>query len=391
MSEFEKDLKILEEKYADRYTDSFNIFSILHKKHDERRLHSRFIATLLNPNGSHGQGDRFLKEFVSRLDIKDFSFEQIDIYPKEEEKSEWMDIDIFIKSGDKILIIENKIFAGDSNKQIVEGEYQAQLLNYYEKVKKHFSLSDEVALQNVKLIYLTLNGKNPSLVEQLKSLRINLQLIDYIQFIPRWLQVCINDLEPSYLRDSIFQYLQLVKSITNDYGLAMKFRASIVEHMDQAYSVYLGGGNILFEQEFKHVKWHTVHEFWQEVGAALSESFDTTVRLPKDDLITAVTHRCTKRNLVLDFEYGGKTIYISNDSKGFTWGIIYNDAIDDSYLEGLIPMVFEIDGHKVWKAIGGLENVVFFDFTKRPTFDLIDFNLRRSIIIKIVDELKRYL
>lgn len=49
--------------------EKFNIFSTLHKWHDERRLHSRFLATLLQPNGTHGQSSLFLEEFLNILGI----------------------------------------------------------------------------------------------------------------------------------------------------------------------------------------------------------------------------------------------------------------------------------------------------------------------------------
>lgn len=36
--------------------DFFNIFSILKMETDEVKTHSAFLAELLNPKGSHGQG-----------------------------------------------------------------------------------------------------------------------------------------------------------------------------------------------------------------------------------------------------------------------------------------------------------------------------------------------
>ena len=46
--------------------DKFNIFSILRKSSDEVNLHSKFIYELLNPNGSHQQGDIFLNLFIEK-------------------------------------------------------------------------------------------------------------------------------------------------------------------------------------------------------------------------------------------------------------------------------------------------------------------------------------
>ena len=38
----------------------FNVFKVIGVTTNEVRLHSRFLDEMLNPNGSHGQGDIFL-------------------------------------------------------------------------------------------------------------------------------------------------------------------------------------------------------------------------------------------------------------------------------------------------------------------------------------------
>ena len=45
-------------------TKFFNIFSILNVDRDEVHTHSAMLSELLNPKGSHGQGDAFLKLFL---------------------------------------------------------------------------------------------------------------------------------------------------------------------------------------------------------------------------------------------------------------------------------------------------------------------------------------
>ena len=42
----------------------FNVFNILGLWSEEVRLHSSFLAELLNPNGNHGMGDAFLGQFL---------------------------------------------------------------------------------------------------------------------------------------------------------------------------------------------------------------------------------------------------------------------------------------------------------------------------------------
>lgn len=63
-------------KYVERISritgERFNIFNILDVESYEVRLHSRLLAEILNPQGTHGQKDIFLKLFVELLDIKNF-------------------------------------------------------------------------------------------------------------------------------------------------------------------------------------------------------------------------------------------------------------------------------------------------------------------------------
>ena len=44
--------------------ENFNIFNVLGLSSSEVRLHSAFLAELLNPNGDHGLGNKFLKAFI---------------------------------------------------------------------------------------------------------------------------------------------------------------------------------------------------------------------------------------------------------------------------------------------------------------------------------------
>src|SRR5690606_41341365 len=47
--------------------ENFNLFRILGMETAEVKTHSRFLAELLNPKGSHLQGDVFLKLFIDYL------------------------------------------------------------------------------------------------------------------------------------------------------------------------------------------------------------------------------------------------------------------------------------------------------------------------------------
>jgi len=117
--------------------NQFNIFEAVGMVRQEIR-HSRFLAFLLNPNGSHHLRDVFLKTFLKRLfleaDNATVSPIEVDVatLTDTEVRREWKNIDILLVSpGSKIVCaIENKV---DSS------EHSDQLQRYRQIVQKEFS------------------------------------------------------------------------------------------------------------------------------------------------------------------------------------------------------------------------------------------------------------
>ena len=118
--------------------EQFNIFEVLGVQTSEVRLHSAFLSELLNPQGDHGLGDKFLKAFVEEivLNCKDFSFDsnsaqvitELNIGTISEDYKEGGRIDILIQDNNNhVIIIENKIYAGDQ---------PCQLLRYLKNLKQ---------------------------------------------------------------------------------------------------------------------------------------------------------------------------------------------------------------------------------------------------------------
>lgn len=60
----EKYKTALEEKR--KSGDCFNIFSVLNVQRKEVR-HSAFLSALLDPNGEHGLGNKFLSDFIKNI------------------------------------------------------------------------------------------------------------------------------------------------------------------------------------------------------------------------------------------------------------------------------------------------------------------------------------
>jgi len=186
--------------------EDFNIFSVLRKENCEVS-HSRIIAELLNPKGSHSQGVTFLKEFVkvvgdgiSEFDIDDAAVVEVEKYIGDKTDSEGGRIDILIKDRHgRLIIIENKIWAGDQGKQ---------LYRYNQYGKK--------SGEKCEILYLTLNGKDPSDYSLGVDNGIQFTNISYEVHITKWLESCHKETSSfPIIRETITQYLNLVKDLTN--------------------------------------------------------------------------------------------------------------------------------------------------------------------------------
>ena len=190
--------------------ENFNIFSVLNLSTQEVRLHSAFLAELLNPDGDHGLGYKFLEAFLSiiiqrvkpgfEFDIKSAKVsKEFSIGPISEDYTEGGQIDLLIRDDkNHAIVIENKIGANDQKNQ---------LLRYDNYAKKNTTAS-------YVLLYLTKNGDEAS--EYSTCNQVEYQCISYKKDILPWLQSCIGiaALHP-IVRETIRQYITNIKQITN--------------------------------------------------------------------------------------------------------------------------------------------------------------------------------
>ncbi|SMC10060.1 PD-(D/E)XK nuclease family protein [Nitratiruptor tergarcus] len=133
---FEYELYKKVKREIDRYLSTdFNFIDIISP--DENKI-SILLKILLEPNGTHGQGNLFLELFLKQL--KDLSKRDLFYSTKsvviatEKPTDENRRIDIVIEFDDFIVAIENKPWAGEQDEQL-EAYY-----NYLIKSKKDFIL-----------------------------------------------------------------------------------------------------------------------------------------------------------------------------------------------------------------------------------------------------------
>lgn len=242
--------KVLQDERRKR-GELFNIFKVLHLSTDEVRLHSAFIAELLNPKGDHGLGEKFLQAFIDDVISDDeFSFDSqsAEVDPEHyiglitSDGTEGGKIDIFLedKYGHTI-IIENKIYAVDQNNQLLR-YYNFAIQNT--KGRKH---NDEGANKLFCLLYLTLDGKEASSTS-LGQTEFEYECITYRKDILNWLNHCVGiaALHPS-VRETISQYiinLKNILSIMNDNNKQelMKIMAA---NPDATAAIINNGGNYI--------------------------------------------------------------------------------------------------------------------------------------------------
>lgn len=185
---------------------SFNIFTSLNQ-HSNELIHSRMIAELLNPKGTHGKGAYFLERFMSlynfefSLDANSVSvFTEFDIGPVSKNYSSGGRIDILITDANNhALIIENKIYAKDQKKQLL------RYANYAKSKKYDFDI-----------VYLTLDCHEPPEFSTGKNPDYNYVMFSYEDDILPWLaqsmQACSSE---GTLYSSLFQYTQCIRELLN--------------------------------------------------------------------------------------------------------------------------------------------------------------------------------
>lgn len=179
--------------------EHYNVFKILGIGHYEVRTHSPMLGDLLNPRGTHCQGDVFLRLFVKRMGITAFDTTsarltlEYSIGEVTEKSGGRIDIVISDKQGHAIFI-ENKIHAADQ---------ENQLQRYRDRNSK------------AELYYLTLHGAMPSGFDEQKLKEVAVTCISYATDIRDWLIACQQEAASlPHVRETISQYLYLIRELT---------------------------------------------------------------------------------------------------------------------------------------------------------------------------------
>ena len=219
--------------------DFFNIFSVLNMETDEVNTHSAFLAELLNPKGSHGLKDGFLRLFVEIMPLQNVDKDSLQtdsaIIKKEEyigkkdvKKETGGDIDILIKfqNPQYTIIIENKINAGDQ---------EAQLARYHNYAKQFGN--------SFTLFYLTKDGHEPSEWSTGKDTKKHYwRSISYVDDLDEWLNKCLEISKRfPFVNNCIKQYKNLILKLAGrnlEEGMDEKILKQMLNHNEEVLAIW---------------------------------------------------------------------------------------------------------------------------------------------------------
>lgn len=194
LSNLVSELRFRADEQAKATHSNFNVFTTVLQAHDEVRLHTRFIHNLLNPQGTHDCGDMFLRLFFDVLEEAPDELNDHSYTVRKEASTSFGQIDLLLETEDYGIAIENKIHAGEQEKQ---------LQRYSEYLKSKYPNKN-------LLIYLTLNGKEAGSHGGASYIRIS-----YREHILSWLEKC---LQATYsiipINQVLLQYRHVVRQLT---------------------------------------------------------------------------------------------------------------------------------------------------------------------------------
>lgn len=228
--------------------ETFNIFSIL-KVDTLEMAHSRFIKELLDPKGEHGMGDVFLRNFIRivQLDFRTNDVEvHLEVHLGAKTETAGGRIDIQVTGPNGRLLIENKIWAGDQ---------EAQVLRYLNSAP------------NAQVIYLTLDGREPNCLNDIADeSKERLKCISYDKEVLLWLEDCYKHaVRHPILRETIRQYIILIHQLTG-HNLSHSMNTEIIDRVlvsDDSLDAYI---------RLLDAEWEIRKRIWRNMFSKLEEA-----------------------------------------------------------------------------------------------------------------------
>lgn len=317
-------------------------------KGNEEMMHSSVIASLLDTRGSHGQKCRFLELFLGCLPERFKSFVasgartacERNIGQKTEDSGGR--VDICIENSRQMIVIENKIFAGDQEHQI---------LRYVESLRGMLRNRDGVKFP---VLYLTPDGHSPS-DDSTQTDKMQCKCgedyvcISYRDVIVPWLDKCINEMKDKpHLQEHLATYRDIIKKKV----LGMDKKKDIINIIESTEENIKAAREI--SGQLDEIKIDAVTTFWRVIKESIKKE------LEKDGLCPEFCHFDANMKLmtVRDIEVlVRKYVYRPNEDNRY-FGIsvkLHNDGhvcllVEENIYFAIAPKSVDVSALTDWKT-----------------------------------------
>ncbi len=393
---FLKELTVIRKKCEERDSrkDQFNVFeAMFDKTYDEKNVHSRFIWSLLNYRFNNRQPylDVFLNVVESKFGNEDSK--SFNVYKECDD----IDILLFDDKAKKAVIIENKIYAEDSNHK-----EEGQLEKYYRIVVEKYKIPTE----SVDVYYLTLDGHEPSeesvsTCKKYPELQNKVQCISYKYHITNWLKKCMQfAYDKPFQRETILQYLKLINTMTKNVD--DEDLIDIIKLIGDSND-NLKSAKMLIDNT-KGIHKRIIADFWVDLADKLGNKYNVVQKPKNEDFNNIAFGSNVKKNktvLLIEIKVNEEFLIEINEDVNtwFNFGVLKNKKISKEYVEAFEKMLdndsFEKDDNYYIRKYPfpqePNECFNFYELDNEITFRLINDNNRKEIVNKIVSEIDKFI
>ncbi|MFA5447310.1 MAG: PD-(D/E)XK nuclease family protein [Sphaerochaeta sp.] len=257
---------------------TMNLFEVSGLSHYENQ-HSHILAYLMDGNTDHAHpefGLLFLEMINQHLAANPLPIEKIISVRREEAFLNGRRIDILVETSSCVVIVENKVYAGDQKNQ---------LSDYFQSTKKEYKR------KRVILCYLTLDGSDPSTfsiqkkeLEKLKDQGSYVSL-SYSTDILNWIKSLHVRIDEHVLKSALLQYTDLLEGLCGlrkenymDLKSVIKSMSDMCEDIDSSRLQEVLQNTKLIE---KGCQFFIFTKFLQDLEKKIKEKYELAPSSPR--------------------------------------------------------------------------------------------------------------
>lgn len=193
--------------HRDSLASDFNIFRLTRRADYEVTTHQTIIADLLDPNGTHSQGNIFLKPFLAFVSASTgIDLPPADFYWEVDHNRNYIDVRLRHSETNNSVVIETKWNAEDRPGQVVD---------YWRSERERTRKS------RVPLIFLTQNGRKPNLglrADDHDEFQLDLVTMSFRSQFADMLKCALGETAAPRLVATLNQYIEILDAIPDEVG-----------------------------------------------------------------------------------------------------------------------------------------------------------------------------